>query len=313
MPKEFLTINELIQLLNTRGIITDSNTYTAIARESYYAIINGYKTPFLDKQKMISSNEDIFQKGIEFQWIYNLFLFDRDLRNLTFKYLARAEAIIKNTVVYSFCYSHRNHSDYLDRANYCNPKETLLPRTSKQSPAYYYSINMPKLMELLNQKLVLKDWSRPFVAHYLKIYGFVPLWVLSNDLTFGNISHFYQLMQRPDQQRACTIIARITNRKAHQKCILSPRKLLKSIDTQVAFRNICAHDERLYSAKYKGNNFYNLVISLYDVLPKDEVDNFQKEIFDLCKLYQIKIPCINIKSLFDEMGFESGYITDEFH
>lgn len=36
---------------------------------------------------------------------------------------------------------------------------------------------------------------RPFVRHYLNKYGAVPLWVLQNDLTYGNISHLYQLQK----------------------------------------------------------------------------------------------------------------------
>ena len=43
MAKEFKTIDELIDLLESRNVITDENTKTQLMRESYYAVVNGYK------------------------------------------------------------------------------------------------------------------------------------------------------------------------------------------------------------------------------------------------------------------------------
>ena len=55
MAKEFKTIDELIDLLESRNVITDENTKTQLMRESYYAVVNGYKKPFLDTQAMKGS------------------------------------------------------------------------------------------------------------------------------------------------------------------------------------------------------------------------------------------------------------------
>lgn len=46
MAKEFKTIDEQIALLNSRGIKTDDQTKIQLMRESYYAVVNGYKDPF---------------------------------------------------------------------------------------------------------------------------------------------------------------------------------------------------------------------------------------------------------------------------
>ena len=51
-----------------------------------------------------------------------------------------------------------------------------------------HSSSMNKLMEFLNRELVVGPATHPFAAHYIASYGEVPLWVLSNDLTFGNMS-----------------------------------------------------------------------------------------------------------------------------
>lgn len=38
------------------------------------------------------------------------------------------------------------------------------------------------------------------VTHYLSEYGYIPLWVLVNVLTFGKVTMFYKLMKPQDKQ-----------------------------------------------------------------------------------------------------------------
>lgn len=119
MAKEFKTIEELVALLKSRGVATDEGTKRAIERESYYAIVNGYKTPFQDRQAMQSSSGDVFLSGTDFNSIYELFLFDRELRSITFKYLTRAEAVMRTTVAYVFSKNHTEDNAYITRSNFC--------------------------------------------------------------------------------------------------------------------------------------------------------------------------------------------------
>lgn len=56
MAKEFKTFAQLIELLESRGVLIDATTTDCLRRESYYAIINGYKDPFLNKGAMTSSS-----------------------------------------------------------------------------------------------------------------------------------------------------------------------------------------------------------------------------------------------------------------
>ena len=67
MAKEFKTIDQLVELMESRGIVTDDKTATAIKRESYYAIINGYKAPFLDREAMKPSADDVYLEGTTFR------------------------------------------------------------------------------------------------------------------------------------------------------------------------------------------------------------------------------------------------------
>ena len=99
MAKEFKTIDELVALLASRNIATDEATAGVLARESYYAVVNGYKDPFLDRDAMVSSADDVYLPGTTFRQIYDLFLFDRDLRCTLLPYLLRAESEMKTAIV----------------------------------------------------------------------------------------------------------------------------------------------------------------------------------------------------------------------
>lgn len=59
MTKEFKTIDEQMALLNSHGIKTDDQTKIQLMRESYYAIVDGYKDPFLDKTAMRASRRSL--------------------------------------------------------------------------------------------------------------------------------------------------------------------------------------------------------------------------------------------------------------
>ena len=95
MAKEFKTIDELVGLLESRHVKTDADTRTALMRESYYAVVNGYKDPFLDREAMQSSSGDVYVSGTCFSQIYDLYRLDRELRLALFPYLTEAEGIGK--------------------------------------------------------------------------------------------------------------------------------------------------------------------------------------------------------------------------
>lgn len=139
---------------------------------------------------------------------------------------------------------------------------------------------------------------RPFVKHYLNKYGAVPLWVLQNDLTFGNISHFYQLQKRGVQNAACKLVSQTSNRNQR----LEPIMLLRVIQVLSGFRNICAHDERLYCAVVRGARFSDMYSLLCRVLPDDETKAMLDELGRLVGSYRGLIAQDVLHSVFKEMN-----------
>ncbi len=299
--KEFKTIDEQIRILESRGMRVGEEASTVLLRENYYSVINGYKDPFLDKEAMRSNADDVYIEGSKFEWIFSLFQFDRELRQITFSYLIQAEAALKTATVYAFCENHRDYSDYLDRASFSSARDMLTPKTFKGNKVSLHSSNMNKLMGILNRKLVVDSATRPFIAHYIASYGEVPLWVLSNDLTFGNMSHFFQLMKRSDQNSVCKNLFKTTLRVKGDKRI-TPHEVLRAYDVLTHFRNLCAHDERLYCAKV-GNDDYATMLKLMEVaLPRDVVLNMKKDIERLLRKYDDELNTITARDLRSRLG-----------
>lgn len=87
MTKEFSTTNSQIYKLKSRGLIIDNRTLAKriLQKENYYNLINGYKFLFLDKQ--YAGKDEKYLKNTNFNEIYALYSFDRELRNLFIRYI----------------------------------------------------------------------------------------------------------------------------------------------------------------------------------------------------------------------------------
>ena len=86
MSKPFITYTAQIEKLKSEKnlIIADSDfAVEALQNISYYALIGGYKRPFIDIHTRKYINEARFED------IVSLYEFDEELRGLFFKYLCR--------------------------------------------------------------------------------------------------------------------------------------------------------------------------------------------------------------------------------
>ncbi len=303
--KEFKTIAEQISILESRGMKIGAQASMVLLRENYYSVINGYKDPFLDRNAMRRSANDVYSNNTEFGWLYSLFKFDRELRQVTFSYLIQAEAALKTATVYAFCEKHRGVSDYLDRSSFCNARDMLVPKSFKGNTTALHSKSLNYLMDILNRKLVLKSSTRPFMAHYLTAYGKVPLWVLANDLTFGNMSHFFQLMKRSEQNAVCRHLFETTLRTKDDERI-TPHDILRTYNVLVYFRNLCAHDERLYCAR-KDNDVYATMLALMPIaLPGHVVESMKNDVEKLLQTYEEDLHVITAQKLRYQLGLQGS-------
>lgn len=185
MYRPFMAVESQVQQLNRRGLQTDMRTLWILEREGYYSVVNGYKDPFLDKEAGKRTHEDRYLTGTSFNDLYALFVFDRNLRFLLFRMTTLSEAILKTICSYEFTKENADEKNpYLNIANYAE--------TGKAHDKAVLLI--PKLEKIisLNRNPRFPD-RKEYLRHCLEEYeGEVPLWVLCNDLTIGQIYWFFQ-------------------------------------------------------------------------------------------------------------------------
>ena len=63
--KPFTTAEDQVKILERRGVICDERTQATLLREGYYAIINGYKAPFLDPEASRIAREEFRANDVQ--------------------------------------------------------------------------------------------------------------------------------------------------------------------------------------------------------------------------------------------------------
>lgn len=268
--KPFATVEDQVRILERRGVICNASTPKTLLREGYYAIVNGYKAPFLDAAASRSAGEDRYLEGTRFDDIYALFRFDRDLRATMFRFLMIVESTLRSLISYCFCTAHPGTEDYLKPSCFTRAGRYLRDgRDFERDLAW-----MIDTLEKHAHGVVVDTTGSPTpsdvrVQYYRDVHGGVPLWVLFTELTFGNLKYFYALMRRDEQRAVCERV-RETCGSMHS---LTPQEMINDLDILVDARNICAHEERLWSARVGANdeaNFPEVVATVKHYLTADD-------------------------------------------
>ena len=102
MDKKFTTTNAQLRKLRSRGLViaNGSRAKGIIEKENYYNLINGYKELFLDPT--YAGSDEQYRAGTNFNELYALYLFDRELRNIYIKYILEIENNVKSILSHDF-------------------------------------------------------------------------------------------------------------------------------------------------------------------------------------------------------------------
>lgn len=308
--KDFKTYDEQVELLKTRGLTINDKEFAIKKLEegNYYNIINGYKDLF------IIPNTDNFISGSTFEEIYSLYNFDRNLRTTLFKYILNVENTLRSLVAYNFSQRYGN-DNYLKLDNF----ETLRGSGCTEEKYQERIVHIQKLLTNLQKDISGAITKKEYIKHYILNYGFIPLWVVVNCITLGRLGQFYRLMSQPVRVAVA------------QHWEIEDEDLSQYIKTLSYYRNLCAHDERIYNTKsaadipntdyhsilsipmnngryQKGKrDLFSLVIVLKILLPNDEFINMCDEINELMNQLKIQITHISCQDIFDKMGFPSNW------
>ena len=307
--KEHKTFNQQLTILRNRGVVVPTNGKPKrfLEQENYYNVINGYKDLFLVKGSNNQPVEpEIYQEGTHFNELKALFLFDRELRILLLKYLLIFENSIKTTVAYEFSKKYPRKNAYLDIANFVDndPKKVL------------------QQISILTKTIHDKVDRTGAIKHYIEEHGEVPLWVLVNFLTMGNIANFYNILTDSTKN----IIAKFYTDKYRTQnkdntFRLSSADLSACLKVANLVRNICAHDERLYNVnlrnvrisqianhfgirRYDNKRFIVVILFLKIVLDKKDFQRLYKALRNLFNQYADEFKTVVFDDILNTMGID---------
>ena len=219
MSKPFLNYqDQLIKLRDEKNLIIDDEDFclNTLRCVGYFSLIGGYKKPFRNPMTRKYIN------GTTFEDIAALYLFDQQLRSLILNYICIIERKFTNALSYGFCEVFGEEQKYyLDSDNYIAGRAK----------------DVIKLIGILDYNAnISKDHD--YLIYHRKAYGNVPLWVLLHGITFGQASTMYSLT-----------LPQIKSRVARQFNGINPKELEQYMKVLVIFRNVCAHNECLFSFK----------------------------------------------------------------
>lgn len=283
--KEYKNSNELLDYIISKGVSVNNkeDALYKIKTYSYYSIINTYKDVFKN-----TNNE--YKKNVSFDEIYALFEFDKNLRSIFLKYSLEIEMILKSLLAETIS-SRYGIKDYLIKENFDD------------------MVNKATITESINvieEEINKQNGKHEAVTHYIDEYGFVPPFVLTKILTLGELSRLYAMLKQSDRQ------------SISKNFKLSDRVLKQIIVNMTMIRNICAHNDRLFSFhskfrisfKYieknyneKSVNIYMIMKCMESLLPKDQKKDFVKLINIEIKQLNSKLKSIKIDNILNIMGF----------
>ena len=313
MSKKFKTYDEQIQILQERNLlIRDKNAARRILqRGNYYNIINGYKDLFLDK----SLAGETFYVGATFDEIVALFKFDKKLKKIFLDRLLKMENAIKSVIAYEFSKSYGD-DNYLVFNNF----DSLIQTSTKKVNVDRRLEQIHSLIAEMQKTIAYSCDKKKYINHYLIKHGYIPLWVLINAVSFGVVSKFYGIMKQKEKIEVAKVFG------------VDYQELDNYIKIMSFYRNICAHDEKMYDEKepitaipdtkyhdilnipkYKGrytkgkNDLLSLYISLKVLMSNSEFSELKSDIYSIVAELKSKLVTIKIEDVLEKMGFPKNW------
>ncbi len=299
MTKPFLTYQQqLHKLIIDKQLIIKNLDFARqkLCDIGYFSLIDGYKNPFLNPMTRI------YLPNTTFEDIFALYHFDNLLRELIFRYLCSIEKKMRSLISYAFCARHGElQQEYLSPSNY-----NYTPKNRQ---------GIHTLIRIL-ERLANSNTDYEYLVYQRKVYNNVPFWILVNALTFGQLSKIYSFL--PFQ-----IQSSISRNFIH----VNEKALEQYLRSFVLYRNVCAHNERLFSHKIYSDipdtplhiklkipqsgaqflmgkrDLFSIVIAFRYLLSKSDFEIFKRELSKLIDKYLKSSSRICEQQLLHLMGF----------
>ena len=303
MEKLFKSLDEQIEILKNKGLIIEDEAFAreVLLRENYF-FINGYRGLLMN-----SYSDKTFVVGSTFRELYNIFLFDRSIRNILFKNLLIIENQLKSIISYQLSkkYGYKD-KDYLSIKNFTNDKSKLR--------------RVKDVVEKMKRQIRVNGAHHMATMHYMNHYGYIPLWVLVKVLSFGIVTELYYILKPEDQVAIADILG------------VSTSYLENFLPVLANYRNLCAHEDIVFDHKterkipdteyhkklnifkmddeyiYGKDDLFAVIIIFKMMLEDSEFRLMLKEFeYELEKL-DGKVDSIPVEKILDTMGVPKNYM-----
>lgn len=301
--KIFKTLDEQLEILKGKGlkVLDEDKAKEILFRENYF-FVSGYRHLF----QRYGYGSD-FIAGTTFDELYAAFIFDRNIRNIMFKYILIIENNIKSIISYQ-----------MSRKYGYKEKDYLNPKNFNQD-----SIKVRQVYDVLNKikrQIRVNGKQHSATLHYINNYGYIPMWILVKVLSFGIVSELYGILKLEDQ----ISIASFYN--------INSSNMMTYLQLLSNFRNLCAHEDMLYDHrtqrsipntryhtylqieqnsdgeyKYGKNDLFALIIIMKEMLSKEEFEDMFYQIKYEIDILDSKIDTVPLTTILNKIGFPDNF------
>lgn len=267
-PKSHLTYLEQINRLLNRGMIIEdkSRAIKKLTHIGYYRL-SGYWYTCRKQQYENRNRLSEFEDNTSFEKLYDLYLFDKDLRIQLFCGIERIENYIKALIAYNL--------GAKDTCAYLNEEFFLI--NTEQKKEHFQKLRQKIENSIKNSKEDSIKWNR---ENYIN----VPIWVVCDIWDFGTLSNIYKLLKIKYQLLICKKLG-----------LKKATDLVSCLHILNIIRNRCAHNARLWNYSLKPHvpksifQYFNISFSQNDL-------NNSSRIFDIILIIWFFISKISHKS-----------------
>lgn len=219
--KSPLTIDQQIIKLEQRGLnfLHKEQAEHYLNNISYYRL-RAYTYPFQDND--IPENDHVFlQKEIDFSDIIDLYVFDRQLRNLIFNELAKIEVAVRTQLSLVYSIHDEDAFWYTNGKNYKKSPEKLLSEITSD----------------------VDQSNEDFIKHFKTKYSSTlmpPSWMALEVISFGTLSRLYKQLGNTAQKRKIARSFGIGDEEVFANWLHAFSNL----------RNCCAHHSRIWNRRF---------------------------------------------------------------
>lgn len=306
--KVFNSIDDQIIKLKSRGVLFDNDEYAKdyLLRNNYYCVINSCSKHFL------INGTNNYISGTTFSEIVAVHQFERDLKQVTFKYIIEIEQHLRSIISHVFCRYHSNQYDCLNVNSY-----DFTPENIKN-----ISILISQISKIISEQL--RSSTPNSIKHYSQQHGDVPYWVLSGHLTFGNIISVYKLLKNNEKREVIDAFEKYLNQNLNTTGVrIKNEDFLFMLYSLLDLRNVVAHNSKLFDYKCRNNisyfaelhdkfnisatspkqDYYNMIINQNCFLIPIQFAQLYNTLIKRCKTLNSKLTNIDTNCVTQCLGF----------